>query len=182
MVYICYFINHIAMERIEITIHTKPFSHISQILAGFFELFGDNAIIIKRDNCLSRAHIQVNIYGKCIIYDLDDGYQNPDAMALELNRCNLYFKRSYSEILNSYYGFECSKIHPLGFNYFIASPLLYKDSNIFRRFLVSFFYYSKNSIISTWLKTPHAFECIPTYKCGKAKILFIQDYGKERMR
>lgn len=85
-------------------------------------LFGDDVEIHHVNFLASRAHILVEYRDAKILYDLDDGYQNIDGIKKDILICDLYFKRSFSSILNKDLGLDVyrSKMFPLGFNYDVA--------------------------------------------------------------
>ena len=99
------------MDKIVIRLLSKE-PHLSQALTGFCMLFGRGLCKIEdhSQNPLYPYHmamLDVEYREKRIIYDMMDGYQNPEAIRYYLDHCDYYFKRSYSDEKNNYLGLQC---------------------------------------------------------------------------
>lgn len=104
--------------------------HNSQIMAGFYQLGQDGYDVKIRDmrgnaaECpyIKTAYVKVIVNGeKTLVYDTLDGYQFPEAMKYYLDKCDFYFKRSFSAEENPrIFGTDAEKIYPLGFNYLVS--------------------------------------------------------------
>lgn len=82
---------------------------------------------MKDDRCARKtstdyAAVLVEYKNLHLCYDVMDGYQDVDGMRSLLQWSNLYFKRSFSDVLNNKYFSEDEsvKIHPLGMNYQVS--------------------------------------------------------------
>lgn len=125
---------------------------------------------IQRYNPQNMAIVLVEYHGKRIIYDMMDGYQNPEGMKKLLDDCDYYFKRSYSTQKNQVLGFDeyNKKMYPLGMNYMVSC-----EGNP----------YSKESLKSMLFKlrgdkpnsyfTSDKFACPVIYKEGLTKVIFF---------
>lgn len=121
------------METIKLTI-PSDIPHISQIITGFLILKeqGWKVEIVDRSKDVANPFydlpvVLVEYRGKTIVYDLWDGYQNPEGIRKGLDVCDFYFKRSFSAEKNEKLFPDClEKIYPLGFNY----HLTHKDNPI----------------------------------------------------
>lgn len=115
------------METIKLTIPSN-IPHLSQIITGFLRLKEQGQAVeiadISRDaeNPFYDLPVVLAEYrGKRIIYDLWDGYQDPDGIRKGLEACDFYFKRSFSAEKNAaLFPEEEGKIYPLGFNYHVT--------------------------------------------------------------
>lgn len=115
------------METIKLTIPSN-IPHISQIITGFLILKEQGADVeiadISRDPANPFYDLPVLLAkyrGKRIVYDLWDGYQNPEGIRKGLDACDFYFKRSFSEEKNAaLFPEDAAKMYPLGFNYHVT--------------------------------------------------------------
>ena len=121
------------MNPIHLTIPSQS-QHACQIVTGFLLLRqqGWDIEITDRSHDARNPFFDLPVVlaqyqGRRLVYDLWDGYQNPDGIRLGLERCDLYFKRSFSPEKNAeLFPREQRKIHPLGFNYHVT----HKDNPI----------------------------------------------------
>ena len=117
------------METINVTI-PSTIEHLSQIIAGFLLLNPQNWQVelenVSRDpgNPFHDLPVLLARYrGQRIVYDLWDGYQDPENMRKGLENCDFYFKRSFSlEKNQALFPEYAGKIYPLGFNYHVTCP------------------------------------------------------------
>lgn len=148
--------------------------HCSQVITGFYRLFyqSKNFSLVIEDHRNDQNYpykgpfIEVNILGKVIIYDMLDGYNSPNEILWFYNRCDCYFKRSFSNVKNQELGLDSNIIYPYGFNYFVTykgNPL---DGCRTKDFLKAILGLNHNTIFVT-----EAFEEIPQYKFP-LKVLF----------
>lgn len=171
-----------------IQIPQNPYAHINQIITGFYMLFGRDVEIRTSEAISSRSHVLANCNGANILYDLDDGYQNIDAIREDIKLCDFYFKRSFSTLRNKELGLDIfgSKLLPLGFNYnVILQGEWYGQYFSVRQKL-------RNSLCSIlphcisrmlYVDLPENIEMQPSFKLnsGKPKILFATRlWGGER--
>ena len=117
------------MDRIDVMLPSH-IHHICQIVTGFLILKEQGMPVVIRDCSRDRNQplhdlpvVTARYGGKRIVYDLWDGYQNPEGMQLALENCDVYFKRSFSTEKNRelFPAFE-EKLFPLGFNYHVTHP------------------------------------------------------------
>ena len=90
------------MDIIEVTIPSQ-LHHLSQIITGFLLLKEQGWDVKLVDRSRERDFpfhdlpvVLVRYRGKQVIYDVWDGYQDPEDMAKGLKICDFYFKRSFS--------------------------------------------------------------------------------------
>lgn len=115
------------MERIKLTIPSNVI-HASQVITGFLILKEQGWDLEIIDNSKDAANpfydlpvVLAEYRGQRIVYDLWDGYQDPEDMRKALDGCDFYFKRSFSEEKNGkLFADRKEKIHPLGFNYHVT--------------------------------------------------------------
>lgn len=104
--------------------------HNIQILNGFNQLNGKDGYSVsiqdirKSDDGKEYPEVSIiDVYtddGLMLVYDTMDGYQNPEAMRFYLEKCDYYFKRSFSREKNQMFGKDSEKMYPLGFNYLVS--------------------------------------------------------------
>ena len=117
------------MEKIKLTIPSTVY-HISQIITGFLMLRQQGWDVEIQDcsrdckNPFFDLPVALAQYrGKRLVYDLWDGYQNPEGMRLGLETSDLYFKRSFDPERNKRLFPEyAERMYPLGFNYHVTCP------------------------------------------------------------
>ncbi len=102
--------------------------HCSQIITGFLMLRdqGWNVELEcrfrEKDNPFYDLPVVLAQYrGKTLVYDLWDGYQNPEGMEKGLKQADFYFKRSFSAEKNAAL-FPGAALYPLGLNYHVTHP------------------------------------------------------------
>ena len=148
-------------------------AHCSQIITGFLELFGSSLVIRdERRNPEYDGHrsaiVEVEYRDKRMVYDTCDGYF-PDIMSWYLNRCDLYFKRSYSTEKNlALFPQFDDRIRPLGLYYFLTAkgnPL--NDCLSARERILDLV-----GVRSRASFTKDKFECVPSYKRDGLKTIF----------
>ena len=95
------------MEKIKLTIPSTVY-HISQIITGFLMLRQQGWDVEIQDcsrdsnNPFFDLPVALAQYrGKRLVYDLWDGYQDPENMKKALDQCDFYFKRSFSPEKNA---------------------------------------------------------------------------------
>lgn len=104
--------------------------HAAQIYTGFLGLRAKGWDVTLLDRTRDRNSpfrelpvVLAEYRGQRLVYDLWDGYQNPEGMALGLGDCDFYFKRSFSQERNGELFPEYQeKMYPLGFNYHVTCP------------------------------------------------------------
>ncbi len=115
------------MDTIQLTIPSSV-PHCSQIITGFLRLKeqGQPVEIINLSADASNPFYDLPVvlarYRGCrIVYDLWDGYQNPDGIRAGLDASDIYFKRSFSAEKNAaLFPADADKMYPLGFNYHVT--------------------------------------------------------------
>ena len=108
--------------------------HNSQIITGFLRLRDQGTPVEVTDRSGDSGNpfydlpvVQAEYRGKKLLYDLWDGYQDPENMGKGLAWCDYYFKRSFSLEKNRAMFPEAEgKMYPLGFNY----PVTHKENPI----------------------------------------------------
>lgn len=148
--------------------------HGSQVVTGFYlfcklyniPLHIENHINDKRFPKFQGVYIIVEHEGKVLVYDMNDGYQHVEEMRWLLNKCDFYFKRSYSEQYNISYLASNTKVHPYGFNYFVTFHKNPLDGVYLKELVKRILRKNRNTIF-----TPEAFEESPTWT-DKPQILF----------
>ena len=156
--------------------------HLKQILTGF-HLFGlktgERIKIIDRSKNTAVNTIACLVYynGKKIVYDVQDGYQDFEAMKYLLSICDFYFKRNFSAEENEKLRSkierkqDVDKMYPLGFNYTVTyqwSPLNYGTP--WKEHIKRFLGYKDTP--NAYFK-PEVFEGVPDYD-GKDPTIFFQ--------
>lgn len=118
------------METVHVIVPSR-FMHCSQIITGFNQLAMNKkqSYTIKftdvsmdsNNEYYNTAFVFAEYKGKFIVYDTYDGYNAVEKSLPLLEKCDYYFKRSYSEEYNKRFfpNFE-EKIFPLGFNYHVT--------------------------------------------------------------
>ena len=157
----------------DVVIHiVSPAPHVCQIIAGFEDLFGNQIII---EDHLSDpyydghrgAFLIVFLPGHRLVYDMNDGYNNPETIRWYLQHCDFYFKRSYSSQQNALYFPEFSHIiFPTGLWYQVSprnNPFHYS----FRERLLD-----KVGIKAYPWFTQDKFESSPVYKKSGLRIIY----------
>lgn len=117
------------MDTIEVTIPSR-IHHLSQIITGFLLLKEQGWDVKLMDRSQDRDFpfydlpvALVRYRGKQVIYDVWDGYQDPEDMVKGLEICDFYFKRSFSAEKNQKLFPEfIDKLYPLGLNYHLTHP------------------------------------------------------------
>lgn len=162
------------MEKIKFTIPSTIY-HISQIATGFHILKkqGWPVEIVdqtkNRENPFFGLPVACAEYrGKKILYDLWDGYSDPEDMKKCLDWSDIYFKRSYSPEKNAQlFPESMDKIHPLGFNYHVT----YRNSPVNEPKLKSFLKPFLGKAPEPYF-VPEVFEGKPSRKDSPPRILF----------
>lgn len=115
------------MTAIDLTIPSR-IPHNSQIITGFLMLRQQGWDVRIRDCSRDPENpfyglpvVQAHYRGKGLLYDLWDGYQDPEDMRKGLLWCDYYFKRSFSPEKNlALFPELAGKLYPLGFNYHVT--------------------------------------------------------------
>jgi len=115
------------MKKIKLIIETK-IPHISQIVTGFLMLKEQGYDVEIQDRSGKEGGvlsgmpvIRAEYRGQRIVYDVGDGYNVPEDIAVGLENCDFYFKRSFSEEKNrNLLSQHLDKLYPLGFNYHVT--------------------------------------------------------------
>lgn len=164
------------MKVVEISL-LSTWPHCSQILTGFLMLSegGGYRVSIKNEeiqkhNPQNMAIVMAEYHGKRIIYDMMDGYQNPEGMKKLLDDCDYYFKRSYSTQKNQVLGFDeyNKKIYPLGMNYMVSC----KGNPYSKESLKSMLFKLRGDKPNSYF-TSDKFACPVIYKEGLTKVIFF---------
>ena len=149
-------------------------AHCSQVITGFLELFGTSLVIRDdRNNPEYDGHrsafLEVEYQGKRIVYDTCDGYFLDD-MSWYLNRCDVYFKRSFSTEKNkTLFPQHIDRIRPLGLYFFVTTPgNPLNDCRTIREKILD-----KVGIRSYDYFTKDKFERVPSFKRDDLKIIFF---------
>ena len=102
--------------RIDLLSHAH---HLNQPLTGFHRWARRNGYRLDIRDCthgseyrMKKTALAVAVDGRRLVYDLADGYQSPEAMEYLLDRCDYYFKRSFSEGVNASMGYR--NVYPYG--------------------------------------------------------------------
>lgn len=155
----------------------SSWNHCSQILTGFLSLEekGLISVSIKKNKLIEEqtenlAAVIVDYDGIRIVYDVMDGYQNPQGMRYLLGNSDYYFKRSFSSKLNNELFDEeyNKKIHRLGMNYLVSCANNPYNSMSLRSVLFTLRGDKPNSYFIN-----ERFETTPVKKNGDFKILFL---------
>lgn len=155
----------------------SSWNHCSQILTGFLSLEekGIISVSIKKNKLIEEqtgnlAAVIVDYDGIRIVYDVMDGYQNPQGMKYLLDNSDYYFKRSFSSKLNNeLFDKEYNnKIHRLGMNYLVSCANNPYNSMSLRSVLFALRGDKPNSYFIN-----ERFETTPVKKHGNFKILFL---------
>ena len=117
------------MDTIEVTIPSR-IHHLSQIITGFLLLKEQGWDVKLMDRSQDRDFpfydlpvALVRYRDKQVIYDMWDGYQNPEGIKKGLEICDFYFKRSFSAEKNqTLFPEYAEKIYPLGLFYRVIHP------------------------------------------------------------
>lgn len=115
------------MDAVQLTI-PSTIEHLSQILTGFLMLKEKGLEVAfsmaAQNHPFAGMPVILGQYrGKQVIYDLWDGYQEPEQIRRGLENCDFYFKRSFSQEKNQQlFPQWAEKMHPLGFNYHLSYP------------------------------------------------------------
>ena len=115
------------METVTLTVPSNSL-HASQILTGFLMLKAQGWDVALTDSSRDAGNpfydlpvVLAQYRGQRIVYDLWDGYQDPEDMKKALDQCDFYFKRSFSPEKNAaLFPEDQKKMHPLGFNYHVT--------------------------------------------------------------
>lgn len=115
------------METVKLTVPSNSL-HASQILTGFLMLKAQGWDVALTDSSRDAGNpfydlpvVLAQYRGQRIVYDLWDGYQDPEDMKKALDQCDFYFKRSFSPEKNAaLFPEDQKKMHPLGFNYHVT--------------------------------------------------------------
>lgn len=168
------------METITLHILSRE-PHLSQILTGFSMISkGRNCqfnIVLEdhsRDgDCLYKgALIRAFYRGRVIIYDMQDGYQDPELIRYYLETCDFYFKRSFSEDKNRERQLpNVERMYPLGFNYHVSCRNHPIDQRYWKEQAKRLLGYPYNNFCNTGF-TADKFEEIPKFKKDNFTVLF----------
>ncbi|MCI7808563.1 hypothetical protein MR626_04645 [bacterium] len=115
------------METVKLTVPSNSL-HAAQILTGFLTLKEQGWDVEVTDNSRDAGNpfydlpvVLAQYRGQRIVYDLWDGYQDPEDMGKGLAQSDFYFKRSFSPEKNAaLFPEEQGKMYPLGFNYHVT--------------------------------------------------------------
>lgn len=110
--------------------------HLSLIVTGFLMLREQGKLSLTwqmdRENShglLSGTFLEAVSGGKRIIFDMSDGYPETDEFSRMVSSADFYFKRSFSERLNSALPQELkNKLYPLGLHYHVSYPGNFMDT------------------------------------------------------
>lgn len=148
--------------------------HGSQVITGFYRLCNAFRVHLKIENHSKDSsypdfrgvYLIVECNQKVLVYDMSDGYQYPDEIQWFLDRCDFYFKRSFSKEYNRCFFNDNPKIHPYGFNYQVTYKKNPLDGPYYKVLAKKLLQYPQNSNFLT-----EVFEGIPSYT-KNPKILF----------
>lgn len=154
--------------------------HISQVLTGFCK-----SGVIRKYKLDVQDHsddaqyphkiavLEVEFKGRILVYDVLDGYNDPEAIAYFLEKCDFYFKRSFSKNKNSELSLPCiEKMHPLGFNYHVSCCNHPYDKHAWKENIKKLLKRDYNGWCNTYYKTKR-FEQKPKYKKDGFKVVFL---------
>lgn len=130
------------MEKIRLIIPSRV-EHCAQIITGFLMLKEQGWDVELVNNFRDESAlfyglpaITAEYRGKKLFYDVWDGYQDPEDMALGLESCDFYFKRSFSAEQNQkLFPDGCRRMYPLGFNYYVTHPKNPADEPLWKALL-----------------------------------------------
>lgn len=166
------------MEKIIVRYFVRGI-HCAQIITGFHELKRRSGIRVQFEDhtCddvypYKTAIVEAVFKNHLIVYDMLDGYNEPKAIQWFYNRCDLYFKRSFSEYENACMGLDTGKIYPLGFNYhvsYLGNPCEGRFVDQMKEAIKLFVGKETNSLFNR-----RAFEVLPVYRTKEEiKVLFL---------
>lgn len=154
--------------------------HISQVLTGFC-----SSRVIRKYKIDVQDHsgdaqypykstmLEVEFKGKILVYDMLDGYNEPEAMAYFLEKCDFYFKRSFSAQKNAELSLPfVEKMHPLGFNYHVSCCNHPYDQPAWKENIKKLLKRDYNGWCNTSYKI-NKFEQKPKYKKDGFKVVFL---------
>lgn len=173
------------MEKIKVSYLSRE-PHVSQILTGFSLLAQSRGWDISfEDHSQDKAVPHRNVFvlveyrGKKLVYDLLDGYNEPESICYHLEHCDLYFKRSFSEEKNSQLNSEhIHKMYPLGFNYHVSCFRHPVDRRAWKQCIRKLLNLECNTWSNTWYTT-RRFETVPRKRNGKVRVLFCTRLWEE---
>ena len=130
------------MEKIRLIIPSRV-EHCAQIITGFLMLKEQGWDVELVNNFRDESAlfyglpaVTAEYRGKKLFYDVWDGYQDPEDMALGLEYCDFYFKRSFSAEKNQQlFPGDCRRMYPLGFNYYVTHPKNPADEPLWKALL-----------------------------------------------
>ncbi len=155
--------------RIDLLSHAH---HLNQPLTGYYLWAKKNGFSLDIRDCsrnnqysIKKTALIAYIDDQRLVYDMSDGYRYLREMEYLLDRCDAYFKRSYSEEENTKMGYK--NVFPYGLNYnvtWLGNPLLrYKKGGVF---------HIGWELINGTLKTPHMIEKRPFFQL-EPTVLFM---------
>ncbi len=169
------------MDKIKVIVPSTIY-HCSQIITGFLILKDQGWDIELEDSSKDSGNpffdlpiVQVQYRGKTLIYDLWDGYQNPDGMKKALEAADIYFKRSFSREKNGELFPEyAEKMHPLGFNYHLTHKKSPINEPLWKSFIKPFTGRTPERYF-----VPEVFEAEPKITMEAPKVLFLAQLWEE---
>lgn len=169
------------MEKIKVTVPSTIY-HCSQIITGFLILRDQGWEVELEDKSKDCTNpffdlpiVMAEYRGKKLVYDLWDGYQNPDGMKTALEAADIYFKRSFSREKNlALFPEYAEKMHPLGFNYHLTHKHNPINEPMWKAFLKPFTGRTPERYF-----VPEVFEAEPKRPSGTPKVLFLAQLWEE---
>ncbi len=169
------------MEKIKLIVPSTIY-HCSQIITGFLILKdqGWNVELVDKSKDSANPFFDLPIViaeyrSRKLVYDLWDGYQNPEGMKVALEAADIYFKRSFSREKNgklfSEYG---EKMFPLGFNYHLTHKKNPINEPLWKAFIKPFTGRTPERHF-----VPEVFEAEPKRPEGMPKVLFLAQLWEE---
>ena len=169
------------MEKIKLIVPSTVY-HCSQIITGFLILKNQGWDVEMEDKSKEALNpffdlpvVLAQYRGKTLVYDLWDGYQNPDGMKTALKAADIYFKRSFSatknkELFPEYAG----KMYPLGFNYHVTCKENPINEPLWKALIKPLTGRTPERFF-----VPETFEAEPEMPMGEPKVLFLAQLWEE---
>lgn len=166
-----------AKEKVTVRYFSRSI-HSAQLFTGLHKLRRRGAVSLRIEDHTTdssypykTAITEVVYRGKVLAFDMLDGYNDIDAIRWFYERCDFYFKRSFSHTLNRLYGFSDLIFFPWGFNYhvsYIGNPCEGPADAVLKEIIKIIFGKETNCYFTTKI-----FEEKPVLKKRGIRILFL---------
>lgn len=169
------------MEKIKLIVPSTIY-HCSQIITGFLTLKDQGWDVELEDMTKDSTNpffglpvVLAQYRGRTLVYDLWDGYQNPDGMKTALASADIYFKRSFSPKKNaSLFPESVHKMYPLGFNYHLTHKQNPINEPLWKALIKPLTGRTPERYF-----LPQVFEAEPKHPAGAPKVLFLAQLWEE---